>query len=699
MLIRFMKKVIYFSLIPSVILIAWGFSTIHPYGKNLSFTQTDTTEIRPEEIHRKKSLLLAELIGNYHYNQHKVDDSISSATFRLYLDALDGSKLYFLQSDIQKFEKYRFQFDDLLKSGNVEPAYDIFNVYKQKMLNRIDKTLQLLDKEFEFKSDEYLETDREKVKWVVNESQLDDFWKKYVKNQLLSLKLTGKSLEEARNIVKGRYERIRKSVLQTKSEDVFQIFMNSLTGAYDPHTSYFSPVSAANFNMSMRKSFEGIGARLQTQNDYTVVSEVMPGGPAFKSKKLKANDKIIAVAQGENGKFEDVIGWRIDDVVSKIRGEKGTTVRLQIIPANSGANAAPVEIRLVRDKIKIEDESAEKKIISHTYNNKTYQLGVIQIPSFYLDFDAYQKGDKDYKSTSRDVKKLIRELQNENIDALLIDLRNNGGGSLKEAIDLTGLFIKEGPVVQVRDVAGRIDIGRDTDSEEVYEGPLLVMVNGYSASASEIFAGAIQDYKRGLIIGENTYGKGTVQNAIDLNRYAPSIQDKLGQINLTLSKYYRITGSSTQLLGITPDIKLPSAFDQEEVGERSEPQALPWDEIKSSKFTSSNKVNEALIQKLQKSYQARLKSDPNLKQLFQDLEEIKTLRKQTKISLSEEKRVKEQKEYEEKMSKRSELDIVIESEEEEEVKVENKNNKQRKDLYLLNALQVAAEMLEFTRAK
>jgi carboxyl-terminal processing protease len=544
-----MKKAIYW--LPFLILpvLVWSFTQTNPFKSrsdvrlDFDYALSDTALLRPLEVHPNKAMILSNIM-RYHYSRKNIIDA--------YLKSLDNGKVYFLASDIEKFNKYRLELDNLTTEGNVNIAFDIFNVYKQRVLERIDKILANLNQNYDFNADEYLETDRDKANWAKNASELDDYWRKYLKSQALSLKLSNKKPEETVQTIKKRYERYRKTITQINSEDVFQTYMNALTETFDPHTNYFSPVSAANFNMNMKKSFEGIGARLQTQDDYTVINEIMPGGPAFKGKELKKGDKIIGVAQGDEGDFEDVIGWRIDDVVSLIRGQKGTTVRLKIIPNNSGAEAPPVTIRLVRDKIKIEDESATKKIVPVTIEGKEYKMGVIEIPSFYLDFKDYQSGNPDYKSTSGDVKKLIKELEAEKIDGLLIDLRNNGGGSLKEAIDLTGLFIKKGPVVQVRNTKGEIDIDEDTNPEIVYSGPLAVLVNTFSASASEIFAGAIQDYKRGIILGEQTYGKGTVQSPIDLAQYIKNSDQNQGQINLTLSKFYRINGSSTQNKGVIP---------------------------------------------------------------------------------------------------------------------------------------------------
>jgi carboxyl-terminal processing protease len=421
--------------------------------------------------------------------------------------------------------------------------------------------------------------------------------------------------------------------------------MNSITEAYDPHTNYLSPKASDLFKQSMSLSLEGIGASLQTENDYTKVARILPGGDADKSGKLHANDFIIGVAQGKEGDMIDVIGWRLDDVVKLIKGPKGTTVRLQILPAATGISGPSVEITLVRDKIKLEDQAAKKSLIKYKANNKDMKLGVITLPGFYMDFDAYQRGDKDYRSTTRDVKKLIEELKTENIDGLVMDLRNNGGGSLMEAIDLTGLFIKDGPVVQVKFPNNQVQVGEDDDKSVTYSGPLVVLTNRLSASASEIFAAAIQDYHRGVIAGESTYGKGTVQRVQDLT---PVMNEKtpVGELKYTFQKFYRVSGSSTQHKGVEPDIKFPTALDAEQYGESSNLSALPWDVIRAVSYQKANDVNDKIISDLSKSYNNRVKHDQSLKSFISDTEDLRKNLHQTSVSLNEVKRKKQMDEAE-----------------------------------------------------
>lgn len=505
----------------------------------------------------------------------------------------------------------------------------------------------LIKQQFDFTVDENYETDREKSPWCASAKEMDDVWRRNVKNQALSLKLGGKKTEDIEKILADRYTRMNKAMLQFNSEDVFNLYINTITEAYDPHTSYFSPKAADKFKEQMTLSLEGIGARLQTDNDYTKIVEILPGGPAEKSDVLKANDRIVGVAQGKDGAMVDVIGWRIDEVVKLIKGPKGTTVRISYLSGELGMNAAAQELTLVRDKIKLEDLKAKKEIIPYQKGGKALKMGVINIPSFYMDWEAYQKGDADYTSTTRDVQKLIKELQAEKVDGLMIDLRNNGGGSLAEAIDLTGLFIKNGPVVQVKNSANRIEVGTDDDPSVVYNGPLVVMTNRFSASASEIFAGAIQDYNRGLVVGESTYGKGTVQTVVDLKRFLqPEAGEEVGELKITFQKFYRVTGSSTQHKGVTPDIKLPSALDEEEFGESANASALPWDEIRSTLYVKTPAINKQALASLNKSYQERAKNDPSLNKLIRETDEIRKNLKETKVSLNEETRRKEMDEAE-----------------------------------------------------
>lgn len=601
----------------------------------------DTTRLQPKPVFGKEARVISYLLDNHHFRRIHFNDSLSSVVFENYFNELDPSKVYFVKSDLAAFETYRFKLDDLTKAENVEPAFRIYAYFQDLYRARLHYVIDnLVAQEFDYTVDEYYEVDRDHLPWATTKAELDDTWRKIIKSQALSLKLTGKNQSEITDLLRKRYERLLKSFDQINNEDVFSIYMNCVTESYDPHTSYLSPKASDLFRQSMSLSLEGIGARLTTENDYTKVAEIIPGGPADKSKSLHANDLISGVAQGKDGEMVDVVGWRLDEVVKLIKGPKGTEVRLQVLPAQTGMSGPPIVLTFIRDKVKLEDQAAKKKVINYSVNGKNLKLGVISLPSFYMDFAAYQKGDPNYRSTTRDVKRLIQELKVEGVNGLVIDLRNNGGGSLPEAIDLTGLFIKEGPVVQVRDPANRVEVGADEDREVTYDGPLVVLTNRGSASASEIFAGAIQDYKRGVIVGESTFGKGTVQAVLDLSRWIPD-QEKVGQLNLTSQKFYRVTGSSTQNKGVTPDILLPTPLSPEQFGESSRPSALPWDVIRKTEFQKANNVNDKLVSSLSKDYQERLKSDAALKKYVSEVDEARESYSQTKISLNEATRRKE----------------------------------------------------------
>ncbi|QHT72032.1 tail-specific protease [Rhodocytophaga rosea] len=666
-------------------------------AKNTTAQPNVMADLRPDQSQAKVEMLVTQIMTQGHYRKVNLDDSLSSVILDKYLQSLDNSKVFFLASDVANFEKYRKEIDNDLKKGELEPAYQIFNIFKTRFDERMTYVSQLLEKPFDFTVDENYETDREKAPWPKTVAEANEEWRKMVKSQALNLKLSGKKTEEISKMLKERYENQQKAITKSTSEDVFEIYMNSFSNSVDPHTSYFSPAASDNFKIDMSLSLEGIGASLRTENDYTKVAEIIAGGPAFKSKLLQKDDKIVAVAQGETGKMVDVIGWRIDEVVKLIRGPKGTTVRLQIIPADAGTSAITKEIKLVRDKVKLEEAEAKKEVVPITHNGKPYKMGVITIPSFYMDFEAAQKGNKDYNSTTKDVRKLIKELNTEKVDGLIIDLRFNGGGSLSEAIELTGLFIKDGPVVQVRNSNGSIDVGKDPDAGVVYTGPLAVMINRFSASASEIFAGAIQDYKRGIIIGEQTYGKGTVQNLIDLNRFMPDEKDKLGQVKLTIAKFYRVTGSSTQHKGVSPDIGLPSRYSAEEFGESSQPSALPWDQIRATSFTPTNDVTSAQISKLESNYEKRLKSDPELKQYQSAIEDLKKAQTKTVVSLQESKRKKERDEIEQKRKTATKIEStnpeIPEGEEGNKAEDSSKPDKKPKDLYLNEGAKILADYI------
>jgi carboxyl-terminal processing protease len=646
-----MKRSIFGGILSVVLL-----TSVSAFGTHLA----DTTQLKAKPIYGKEAKVIAYILDNNHYSKITLNDSLSEAILKEYIKSLDNNKTYFTSTDLAGFEKYKRSIDDLTREENVDVAYEIYGVFRKRFSERMDYIMKtLIKQQFDYTVDEYYETDRDKEPWCKNNVELNEVWRQIIKSQALSLKLAGKPQAEIEEKLKERYERFSKSILQFNSEDVFSMYMNTITEAYDPHTNYFSPKAADLFKQQMSLSLEGIGARLQTENDYTKVAEVILGGPADKSKLINVNDRIIGVAQGIDGEIVDVIGWRIDEVVKLIKGPKGTTVRLQILPAETGITGTSKVITLVRDKVKLEDQQAKGKTINYQKDGKNLKFGVITLPTFYMDFEAYQKGDPNYTSTTRDVRRLIKELQSEKIDGLAIDLRNNGGGSLAEAIDLTGLFIKEGPVVQVKNSSNKIEVGKDDDIEVAYNGPLVVLTNRFSASASEIFAGAIQDYHRGVIIGESTYGKGTVQTVVDLKRFINDPKAQVGELKITFQKFYRVNGSSTQHKGVTPDIKLPTALDPEQFGESSSLSALPWDEIKGTLYSKTPMVNDRTLASLNKAYQDRLKTDVQLQRFAAEADEARRSYHETKISLNESSRKKEIEEAEKKKATNDKLNTKI----------------------------------------
>jgi carboxyl-terminal processing protease len=609
--------------------------------------------ILPDATYQRIGQVITQFLSFYHYKKQPLNDSLSAVIFKEYLQTLDNGKLYFLKSDIENFEKYKMQVDDFLKIGNLTPAFEIFNVFKKQLAERIKYIDVLLKEKFDFTVQESFLPDREKADWANSSDELDELWRLRLKNEALNYTLSGKEWKSTQDLLLKRYHNYHKIILQYEAEDVFGLFMNSFTQVYDPHTDYFSPSASDNFTIAMKLSLEGIGATLRQDGDFTAVASIVPGGPAYKSNLIHEEDKIVGVAQGDDGEMVDIIGWRLDDAIQLIRGKKGTVVRLQIMKAKDGPNTPPTEIKIIREEVKLEEQAAKDEILNIEENGMNFKLGVVKLPSFYTDFEGQQKGKPDYRSTTRDVKNILNKLKEQKVDGIILDLRNNGGGSLQEAIQLTGLFIKDGPVVQVKNSANNIEIDRDTDPGVTYEGPIAVMINRFSASASEIFAAAIQDYGRGLIVGSNTFGKGTVQNLIDLNRTIPMANKKLGQLKLTIAKFYRINGSSTQHLGVKPDINFPSQFTAKEFGESGQPSALPWDQIPSTQFSRFSDLSIS-ISSLREKHEERVKKDPEYQYLMQDVEEFTKNREKKEISLNEIIRKKERDDAEAKRKQREE---------------------------------------------
>ena len=608
---------------------------------NADIADLEETAIPVSSAKQQRTLkLINYLIDKSHYRSVDLDNEFSAQVLEAYLDQLDPSKSFFLQTDIDQFSRLKSEFDDFIRDGTLKPAFAIFSIFRTRVEQRIAFAIQRLNEDFDFSVTEDYLLDREDADWAKNTAELYELWRKRIKNDILGLRFAGRDDEDIRRSLDRRYTHIARRTRQFKSEDVFQTFVNAYVTSIEPHTSYFSPRASENFKINMRLSLEGIGAVLQTDNEYTLVRRIVPGGPADLGGVLQAEDRIVGVGQG-SGEIVDVIGWRLDDVVELIRGPKASTVRLEILPGESGLEGDTEIIEIVRDEIRLEEQAARKRILEVETNTTEASIGLIELPSFYVDFDGMHSGDPDYKSTTRDVKKLLLEFREENIDGLVIDLRGNGGGALTEAIALTGLFIPQGPVVQVENSGGNVQIDRDPDPEIVYDGPLLVLVDGYSASASEIFAGAIQDYGRGLIIGEPTFGKGTVQNLVNLNRFARNDGD-LGQLKVTIAQFFRINGDSTQFRGVTPDLIWPTTDLESEFGERSYDNAIPWRKISKAKYEPySTAISATSLELARQAHANRIKSNPEFL-YFKDVSEINSKRREIKtVSLNEKAREKE----------------------------------------------------------
>ncbi len=596
------------------------------------------SELQPEAKHIRASELITHILTTYHYKKMELDDELSASIYDHYLENLDQNRVYFLQADADEFEKYRYRIDDAIKNSNLDPAFEIFKRYRQRVDERISYALDTLNYNFSFDKDESFLFDRREADWAKDNGELNEIWRKRVKNDFLNLKLAGKESDEIKETLTKRYSRIRNSTFQLNASDVFQSFINAYTTSVEPHTAYFSPRTSENFDISMRLSLEGIGAVLRAESDYTQVVKVITGGPADISGQVNVDDKIIAVGQQGSKEMVDVIGWRLDDVVDLIRGPKGTKIRLELLPKGIGVEGPSRTVTLTRDKIKLEEQDASSKIIELPETQS--KIGVINIPTFYIDFAAQAEGDKNYKSTSRDVRKLITSMQTKGIDGLIIDLRGNGGGSLSEALELTGLFIDRGPVVQTKDASGRVDINYDPEPGIVYPGPLAVLVDGDSASASEIFAGAIQDYRRGIIIGEPTFGKGTVQNVIDLNRFIKDSDDDHGRLKTTIAQFFRVSGGSNQYKGVVPDITFPTVIESDEQGERAYENALPWDKVKPARYYPASAPID-IFELARQEHEKRIKNDELFQLLIDDIELKREASQKKEISLLETRRKQE----------------------------------------------------------
>ncbi|MFD1793894.1 carboxy terminal-processing peptidase [Ochrobactrum teleogrylli] len=621
----------------------------------LAFEAGTPPDLKPLPQQVQAARLTSEFLSRFHYKPVPLNDALSVKIMDRFIKSLDPDRLIFLKSDIDGFMADKTKIDDAIKQENLSIPFSIFNVYEKRITDRMAYARSLLNTKFDFNEQESYPLMRDKAPWPATDEESKDLWRKRVKNDWLRLKLAGKDDASIRETLEKRYQNSLERIYKYKSDDVFQMFMAAYTTSVDPHTDYFGASASAEFDISMKLSLVGIGAVLQERDDYITIRELVAGGPAQVSGKIAVGDRITGVGQDETGPMKEVVGQRLDEVVQLIRGAKGSVVRLDILPANAGPDAKHQIISLVRDKISLEKQAAQKSVLEVKDGNATRKIGVITLPAFYEDIEARRKGDKDYRSASRDVAKLITELKQDNVDGILFDLRNNGGGSLSEAIDLTGLFVGKGPVVQQRNANGKVKVESDDRSTPAWQGPLGVLINRGSASASEIFAAAIQDYGRGVIIGEPSFGKGTVQTVVNLDEVAHNPEPKFGELKLTIAQFFRVNGGTTQLRGVTPDISLPGLFDLKTVGESSFDNALPWSEVKPAKYKRSGDI-KSLLPQLQNLHDARVKDNPEFQQFVDDIAVLKAQREKTELSLNETERRNEMTAEENRLKARKKSD-------------------------------------------
>ena len=597
--------------------------------------------ISPEPIHERAGQVVAELLSRYHYNDLAVNDALSESVYDTYFEALDPQRFYFLATDIAEFSDRADRLDDELARGDLTTAFAIFERYRQRVTERSEYATAVLNGDLDFTGEATLELDRREAKWGASKDQLDDLWERRVLNDVLTQRLNGRAQEDIRETLQKRYERLPATLSQYTAEDVFQVFMSTWAAAYDPHSSYMSPRNSENFDINMRLSLEGIGAMLSSEGDFVEIVKLITGGPAASSGELQAGDRIVGVGETAD-EIEDVVGWRLGDVVDLIRGPKDSEVFLRILPGSGRGESRERVVRLVRNTIELEEQAAQAEVINVERDNQAFEVGVVTIPAFYADFSAANAGDPDYRSTTRDVRRLLASEQMAQIDALIIDLRGNAGGSLEEAIQLTGLFIDNGPVVQVHRSNGRREVLNDTEAEPaLYTGPLGVMVDGNSASASEIFAAAMQDYGRGVVMGDQTFGKGTVQTLIGLDRFGVGDEETpTGRLKLTIAKFYRINGESTQLTGVEPDLEMPYPHANDEVGERAADNALPWDTIRSTEYRRFTAI-EPILGELRRRHDRRLAQEPALLSVADEAKRLEEEAADTRVSLNEAERIRQ----------------------------------------------------------
>ncbi len=611
----------------------------------------DRNALKPDAREAKVARMAADLMSHHHYKALPLDESLSNKIFDQYLKALDPEKLFFVQDDINRLSSARSQLGSDMLHEDLGDPFTIYNLYVKRANERFVYARSLLKTGFNFQEAETYQFERDKQDWPKNDAQARDLWRKRVKNEWLRLKLGGKDEKAIFEVLDKRYDNILKRMAKVNSEDAFQTYMNAYTMAIEPHTNYLLPRVAENFDISMRLSLTGIGAVLSEVDEYTTIRELVAGAPAILSGQLKVGDRIVGVAQGENGPMADIIGVRLDDSVSLIRGAQDTVVRLEVLPADAGPDAKHKLVTLVRKPISLQEQAAKSAVQTITVGKTTHRVGVITLPSFYEDFAGRQKGSKDYRSASRDVAQLLDELKKKKVDSILVDLRNNGGGSLTQAVDLTGLFVGKGPVVQTRNAKGSVQIENSQRADVAWDGPLGVLIDRASASASEIFAAAIQDYGRGLIIGEPSFGKGTVQTMFDLDRMTNGDNAKLGELKFTIAQFFRVNGGTTQLRGVTPDIAFPNVIDASSFGESSYDNALPYTQIKPANYTPIGDL-QGLVPILSALHETRIRSDKDFQYLQSDIAEVNQRRKKNEISLNETERRKERDAQEAKLAAR-----------------------------------------------
>ncbi|KOR29826.1 peptidase S41 [Achromatium sp. WMS2] len=618
----------------------WSLLWLLPTLMSLTLVQAaEVNKLQPvaSEQMAKIAMIVTGIVERYHYKKVPLNNALSAKVLARYLDMLDPNRSFFLQSDINSFAVYKNSLDDFLHKGKIQPAFTMFNVYRERVQERVSYALSLLKSDFDFTKNETYVFDRSKEPWLTSTKEMNENWRKRVKNDFLSLRLADKKDSDIRDTLIKRYQGLERRINQFDAEDIFQTFINAYTLSIEPHTGYMSPSTSENFDISMRLSLEGIGAVLRSDNEFTVVQSVVEGGPAELSGQIHTGDKIVGVAQGLDGKMEDIVGWRLQDVVDKIRGPKGSVVRLEVIPHGLTGAVKHKLVTIVRNQIKLEDQAARKLVIQNLEGMGKTKIGVIIIPGFYRDFRGESSGDRNFRSTTRDVERLLDELKSEGVDGIVIDLRDNGGGSLSEATSLTGLFVGRGPVVQVKDSFGKTEVERASDRTVAYAGPLAILVDSNSASASEIFAGAIQDYKRGIIIGEPTFGKGTVQTLVDLNRFSPGAGN-MGKLRLTMAQFFRVNGASTQNRGVIPDIAFSFSHYSKDQRESSLDNALPWAKIAPARYKIKNDVNPKLYPRLRALSEERTKKDVGFVMLDHQRQWLKILENNKMLTLNEKQR-------------------------------------------------------------